>query len=175
MKYEGRIMFLTKQKAKEWKAGKWKHTYTNFYPNKDMLCCLSGDYVYFIKLNLPPSIILIHKVPKGYRSCLDGTKIIYKTPARLIKVEKRNLGVKDKDSIEVQCSFCSGDVEFNPIEPIDKFSRTKTGIKKLLKYLKVHNSHVIINRKSYYFEHGKEFAEKQLSLLEHSDKEVKKK
>ena len=86
-----RLMFLKSKLAKQWKAGVWKHTYTNFYPTVREFHCLSGDYIYIIKLLGPPQIIPWRKVPEGYRSCINENKIIYRFRARLVKIVKRNL------------------------------------------------------------------------------------
>lgn len=90
---KGKIMFLTSEKAKEWKAEKWKYTYTNFIPTNQLLC-LSGDYIYVIKLLGPSQVISWKKVPKGYRLGIDRDKIIYKTKAKLIKIVPRKLRKK---------------------------------------------------------------------------------
>lgn len=84
-------MFLTSQKAKEWREGKWKHTYTNFYPKKKVLSCLSGDYVYIIELIGQSQLIPFNKVPKGYQNCLNKDKKVYKTKAKLVRVDERKL------------------------------------------------------------------------------------
>jgi len=85
------MTFLTTQKAKEWKAGRWKHSYTNFYPPKNGLFAVSGDYAYIIRFTGLPHVVSFNRVPKGYRSCVKATSIIYKTPAKLIRVVQRDL------------------------------------------------------------------------------------
>ncbi len=91
-----RVMFLKSEKARQWKAGVWKYTYTNSYPSVKELHCLSGDYIYIIKLSGVPEIVSWKSVPKGYRNCLDKSKFIYKNRARLVKIVSRNLRKKVK-------------------------------------------------------------------------------
>lgn len=70
--------------------------------------------------------------------------------------------------IETQCCFCAGK---NPSEedliPIKKWEKTKNGLKKLIRYLKIHNSCIIINGKAYYFDSVDRYRNKL-------EKEVKK-
>lgn len=92
MKYKGKVMFLTSKKAKEWKAGRWKHTYTNFCPKTKQLLCFSGDFLFIIKLLGKPRRITFGRVPKGYLPHITFLKPIYKTKAKLTKVVPRKLG-----------------------------------------------------------------------------------
>ena len=95
MKYKGKVMFLTSKKAKEWKAGRWKHTYTNFCPTTTkQLLCFSGDYLYIIKLLGKPKRIVISSVPDGYIPYLTVLKPVFKTKAKLIKIVPRKLRSK---------------------------------------------------------------------------------
>lgn len=89
-----RVMFLKKEKAREWKSGIWKHTYTNFYPSVKEFHCFSGDYIYIIKLTGVPQIVSWNSVPKGYRGCISKDKTIYRSKAKLAKIVSRGLGRK---------------------------------------------------------------------------------
>lgn len=97
---KSRLMFLTTEKAEEWKAGKWKHTYTSFYPNVKMLRCLSGDYEYFIELIGKPERILKSDVPTDYAKVLKPCRFVWKTEAKLVKIVPRKLGAKPPVFIE---------------------------------------------------------------------------
>ena len=98
---KSKVMFLTRKKAKEWKSGVWKYTYTNFLPKVKYLQCFSGDYIYIIKLTGIPKRISLYGVPVGYRSCLIAGKRIFKTPAVLVRIKERKLRrSKTKEEIE---------------------------------------------------------------------------
>ena len=96
MKLKGKIIFLTTEMAKKWKAGIWKHCYLTYYPDRKQLLGLSGDYVYVIKLTDDPTIVSYSKVPKGYRKYLKKGKTIYKFPAKLQKIIPRKLRLKNE-------------------------------------------------------------------------------
>ncbi len=93
------LMFLTSEMARKWKAGVWKHTYTNFYPSAREFRCLSGDYIYVIRLRGVTEIVRWSRVPKGYRKCLKKSELVYRNRADLVKIMKRNLRkTKKQDS-----------------------------------------------------------------------------
>jgi hypothetical protein len=87
--YEGQLGFLTTKKAAEWRAGLWKHTYTNTEPLEPIKHYLSGNYVFFIKFTGLPVQIPWGKVPEGYKGCLNRRTKVWKTPAKLLCVKSR--------------------------------------------------------------------------------------
>lgn len=85
------LMFLNSRKAEEWKAGRWKFTYTGFPWGTKYLRCLSGDYEYIIEREGSTERIPRVDVPENYRACLPKREFAFKTPAKLIRIIPREL------------------------------------------------------------------------------------
>ena len=82
---------LTTEMAKMWKAGRWKYSYTNInYSDKTRgFLGVSGRYFYLIDFTGLPEVVSFKNVPKTYQKYINPSKIIYKVPSKLVRVEKR--------------------------------------------------------------------------------------
>ena len=83
----GKIYYLTRELVERWERGLDK-TWLNFKLKVPYVIGISGDYVYFIRVQNPREISF-KQVPDFYKRCVNPKKKIYEYDARLEKRERR--------------------------------------------------------------------------------------
>jgi len=83
----GKIYYLRKELVRKWENGLDK-TWLNFKLKVNYVIGISGEYVYFIRVQ-NPRLVNFEQVPDFYKKSVNPTKKIYEYDAKLEKIERR--------------------------------------------------------------------------------------